>query len=127
MTVEASIIIRALNEAKYLERLLVGIREQNHLDWEIILVDSGSIDGTLEIAQRYGAGIHHIPQKEFTFGRSLNLGCRAAEGRYLVLVSAHTYPSNNNWLTNLLEPFEDYIDDANVRHVMTKFFPQLLA
>ena len=107
MTVKSSIVVRTLNEAKYLERLLMGIRQQNDGDWEIILVDSGSTDGTLEIAERYVDKVYHIPKGDFTFGRSLNLGCRHAEGRYLVLVSAHTYPANNNWLSNLLEPFDD--------------------
>lgn len=107
MSVETSIIVRTLNEGKYLERLLTGIRQQSYSDWEIILVDSGSTDGTLEIASKYVEKIHHIPKEEFTFGRSLNMGCQIAEARYLVLVSAHTYPPNNNWLSNLLEPFED--------------------
>ena len=46
MPVEASIVIRTLNEAKNLEKLMKGIHEQNYQDWEIILVDSGSSDGT---------------------------------------------------------------------------------
>ena len=53
MPPEASIIIRTLNEAKYLENLLKGIHGQNHRDWEIVLVDSGSTDGTVEIARKY--------------------------------------------------------------------------
>ena len=107
MSVETSIIIRTLNEAKYLERLLMGIREQSYQDWEIILVDSGSTDATLDIGQRYGARIYHIPQEEFTFGRSLNLGCRIAQGRYLVFASGHVWPVNNSWLRYLVKPFEE--------------------
>ena len=68
MSVLTSIIIRTLNEAKHLEKLLKGIHEQNYSDWEIVLVDSGSTDGTLDIARCYGAKIFHIPQKEFTYG-----------------------------------------------------------
>ena len=107
MTVETSIVIRTLNEAKFLERLLAGIHEQNYEDWEIILVDSGSTDGTLDIAKRYSDSIHHIPQEEFTFGRSLNLGCEMAKGRYLVFASGHVWPVNNSWLRNLVKPFEE--------------------
>ena len=107
MSVLTSIIIRTLNEAKHLEKLLKGIHEQNYSDWEIVLVDSGSTDGTLDIARCYGAKIFHIPQKEFTYGRSLNLGCQSAEGRYLVFVSGHVWPVTNNWLSNLIKPFAE--------------------
>ena len=107
MPVETSIVIRTLNEAKHLELLLSGVHEQNYQDWEIVLVDSGSTDGTLEIAERYGAKIHHIPQAQFTFGRSLNLGCQKSQGKYLVFVSGHVWPITNNWLGNLVKPFQE--------------------
>lgn len=107
MSVETSIIIRTLNEAKHLENLLSGIRDQNYSDCEVLLVDSGSTDGTLDIAQRYGVSIYHIPTEEFTFGRALNLGCGRAQGRYLVFASGHVWPVSNNWLRNLIKPFEE--------------------
>ena len=106
-TPETSIVIRTLNEAKYLGRLLQGIHDQNYKDWEIVLVDSGSTDGTREIAERYGARIFHIPKEEFTFGRSLNCGCREARGKYLVFASGHVWPTSNTWLRNLVRTFED--------------------
>jgi len=107
MTVQTSIVIRTLNEAKHLENLMQGIHAQNYRDWEIVLVDSGSTDRTMDIAREYGAKIHHIPQNEFTFGRSLNLGCEKAEGEYLVFASGHVWPITNNWLGNLVQPFEE--------------------
>lgn len=107
MPVSVSVVVRTLNEAQNLERLMEGIHEQNYKDWEIVLVDSGSTDGTLEIAQRYGCNIYHIPKEEFTFGRSLNLGCGKAQGEYLVFASGHVWPVTNNWLGNLVEPFKD--------------------
>ena len=107
MAVQTSIVIRTLNEGKHLEKVLQGIHRQNYRDWEIILVDSGSTDRTLDIARQYGANIHHIPAQEFTFGRSLNLGCREAQGDFLVFVSGHVWPVTNNWLGNLVEPFRE--------------------
>ena len=107
MAVQTSIVIRTLNESKHLENLMRGIHDQNYRDWEIILVDSGSTDRTMAIARGYGAKIYHIPQDEFTFGRSLNLGCQQAEGDYLVFASGHVWPITNNWLGNLVQPFEE--------------------
>ena len=87
-----SIIIRAYNEEKHLGRLLDGIQQQTIEDREIILVDSGSTDNTLEIAGRYPVKIVPNDSSEFTFGRSLNRGINAASGRYMVVADL-LYPA----------------------------------
>jgi glycosyltransferase involved in cell wall biosynthesis len=107
MGIEASIVIRTLNEERHLPNLLEGIKQQTFQDYEIVHVDSGSTDRTVEIVHQYTSNIFHIPQREFTFGRSLNLGCQHANGRYLVFVSAHVRPVDEHWLSNLIKPFEE--------------------
>ncbi len=102
-----SIIVRAFNEEKHIGRLLSGIAKQTVRDVEIILVDSGSTDATLAIASRYPVRVVSIDPDEFSFGRSLNLGCRQARADYLVFASAHVYPVYPDWLDRLLQPFED--------------------
>src|SRR3972149_2973888 len=102
-----SIVIRAYNEEKYIGRLLEGIRQQTLKDVEIILVDSGSTDSTISIAESFAARIVRIPSDEFTFGRSLNFGVRAATGDFVVIASAHVYPVYPDWLESLLRLFED--------------------
>lgn len=102
-----SVIIRCYNEEKHLGRLLTGVRDQSLDDVEIIVVDSGSTDASPAIAERYGARLLHIPKAEFSFGRSLNLGCQAARGDVLVAISAHCYPVYEDWLERLVEPFAD--------------------
>ncbi|GAB1471520.1 glycosyltransferase [Chloroflexota bacterium] len=102
-----SIVIRAYNEEKYIRRLLEGICQQTVKDVEIILVDSGSTDSTVSIAESFGAKIVHIPSAEFTFGRSLNFGVRAASRERIVIASAHVYPVYPDWLEILLRPFQD--------------------
>ena len=102
-----SIIIRAFNEERYLGALLEAISRQYYKDFEIVLVDSGSTDRTLSIAARFSVEILHIRPEEFTFGRSLNLGLRAAAGELAVLTSAHVLPLHDDWLRTLIAPFED--------------------
>lgn len=102
-----SIIIRAYNEEKHLGQLLEGIGAQTLADHEIILVDSGSSDGTLEIASRYPVRVVSIDSSEFTFGRSLNRGLAAARGKFGVIISAHCYPVTPDWLEQLIKPFND--------------------
>lgn len=104
---ETSIVIRTLNEAKHLGNLLDAVKEQDYKDYEIIIVDSGSSDGTLKIAKEYNARVIEIQPHDFTFGYSLNVGCEAAKGKYLVFASAHVLPTDSNWLSNLVIPFQN--------------------
>jgi glycosyltransferase involved in cell wall biosynthesis len=102
-----SIVIRAYNEEKHIGRLLEGIRHQTVKDVEIILVDSGSTDGTVSVAESFGARTVRIRPDEFTFGRSLNFGIRSAKREFIVIASAHVYPVYPDWLEALLRPFQD--------------------
>ena len=103
----ASIVIRAHNEEKHIARLLEGITQQSEKDLEIILVDSGSTDHTLEIASHYPLQVLQIQPEDFTFGYSLNQGVSAAQGELIVIVSAHVFPVYPDWLECLLAPFAD--------------------
>ena len=103
----ASLVIRCYNEASYLGKLLHGLSQQSIQDFEVILVDSGSTDGTIEIAQEFGVEeIVYIDPEEFSFGRALNYGCEAASGEFCVIASAHVYPKRDDWLEELLAKFE---------------------
>lgn len=106
----ASIVIRTLNEAVHLDELLhsiAGQEAQNGLQWEVVLVDSGSTDGTLEIAARHSCRILHITREQFSFGRSLNMGCEAAKGEIIVMISGHCVPTDKHWLQQLCQPIID--------------------
>lgn len=105
--IHCSIVIRAYNEGKHIGRLLTGILHQTIKNLEIILMDSGSTDATKSIAARYPAKILNIQPEEFTFGRSLNRGISSAQGKYIVIVSAHVFPVYPDWLEKLLAPFSD--------------------
>jgi len=107
MSKSCSIIIRCYNEEKYIGKLLHGIIQQAVKDVEIIVVDSGSTDGTLEVASRFPTKIVSIEPEYFSFGRSLNLGCRHATQEFIVVASAHVYPLYKDWLQQLLLPFTD--------------------
>jgi rhamnosyltransferase len=105
MNPKVSIIIRCYNEEQNIGKLLSGIMVQTYQDFEIILVDSGSTDATLAIAGGYPIRVISISPEEFSFGRSLNLGCQVAKGEYLIVVSAHVYPVSRDWIEQLLRPF----------------------
>jgi glycosyltransferase involved in cell wall biosynthesis len=104
-----SLVVRTLNEARYLPELLRAVAAQklDGLQAETVLIDSGSTDGTLDIAQAHGCVITHIRRDEFSFGRSLNRGCEASRGDILVFVSGHCVPTDEHWLQRLCRPIMD--------------------
>jgi 2-desacetyl-2-hydroxyethyl bacteriochlorophyllide A dehydrogenase len=104
---EISIVIRTFNEEKFLPNLLDALNRQSFQDFEIIVVDSGSMDRTLEIAKQKADMLLPIESHDFTFGHSLNVGIREASGKYIAIVSAHTLPFNAQWLGKLIEPLHD--------------------
>jgi len=102
-----SIIIRSKNEEALLRETLSAIYAQTFQDFEVILVDSGSTDGTLAIARQFPVRVIEIRPEDFTYGRALNIGCAAARGKFLVFLSAHAVPLTSEWLARLLSHFDD--------------------
>ena len=106
-TPETSIVVRTFNEEKHLPKLLEGLEGQTYRDYELVVVDSGSYDRTREIARRPADKLLRIRSQDFTYGYSLNVGVEASEGRYIVIVSAHTKPLDDSWLERLVTPLRD--------------------
>ncbi|MGV8152511.1 MAG: glycosyltransferase [Candidatus Nanoarchaeia archaeon] len=104
---EISILIRTFNEEKYLEECLKKVFKQSLKDLEVIIIDSGSKDNTLKIAKKFPVRIVLIDKKDFSYGRSLNLGCKNSKGKYLVSLSAHAIPKNKKWLEELIKPLKN--------------------
>lgn len=101
-----SIVIRTYNEARHLPQLLDSIASQlvGSMPLETIVVDSGSEDATVEIAIERNCRLVRIQKSEFTFGRSLNMGCAVARGDYFVFVSGHCIPASDRWVQQLIAP-----------------------
>lgn len=102
-----ALVVRALNEGAHIGRLLDAAQSQTVPPDRIILVDSGSTDDTVKIAQAHGAEVVRISPADFSFGRALNLGGKHASEDLLVFASAHVYPIDDRWLERLVAPFDD--------------------
>jgi glycosyltransferase involved in cell wall biosynthesis len=107
--VEISLIVRARDEASSLDRCLSAIDGQRIPGDapEVVVVDGGSSDRTVQTGVARGARVVTLPPWAFTYGRSLNLGCANSRGRILVALSAHAVPPDPEWLGRLLKPFAD--------------------
>ena len=104
--VDVGIVVPTKNGAATLDRLLTAIkRQRTELSWEILAIDSGSTDGTLEVLRTRGARVHEIQPEEFSHSRTRNLGARLARAEsYLVFLNQDAIPANDDWLTSLIRP-----------------------
>jgi len=101
---EVSIIVRTRNEELWIAHCLSMIFEQDFDSFEVILVDNSSTDFTLGVANRYPlTAVLNIDK--FFPGKALNDGIRASSGKYIVCISAHCIPKNDQWLKNLHKNF----------------------
>jgi glycosyltransferase involved in cell wall biosynthesis len=105
---QISVILLTLNESANIGACLGAIRTQEVNGCvEIVLIDSGSTDGTVDIARGFADQVIQIPRHEFHHARTRNLGARRAHGDILVYVAADALPLGNEWLAKLLRHFSD--------------------
>ena len=109
LTPGVSVVIRAKNEADSIGRVLDLLKAQEirEREVELIVVDSGSSDGTPALAREHGAQVIEIPAASFTFGGALNTGCAAASAPVMLALSAHAFPPDTGWLARMLDCFAD--------------------
>jgi rhamnosyltransferase len=119
---KVSVVIPTLNAGAGFEELLKKISAQEgDFDREILVVDSGSTDGTVELARRYGAIVHQIPKSEFDHGATRNLGISLARGEYVVLTVQDAVPLDERWLATMVENLEH---DERVAGVYSRQIPR---
>ncbi len=105
---DISLIIRARNERAALERLLREIDRQDFTGAiELVVVDGGSTDASIELAGDHGATIVALAQADFTYPKSLNVGLAACSHEVVVEIVAHALPFSKTWLSDGVSHFSD--------------------
>lgn len=74
---------------------------------ELIVVDSGSTDGTVDFARAAGARVYEIPAEEFNHGATRDFGIARTSGEYVILMVQDAIPRDLDLIGNILRPFED--------------------
>ena len=100
-----SVVLIFLNEAEFIEEAIASVLAQTYSNWELILVDDGSTDGSTAIAKSYAEKldpkvkyIDHEGHKNLGMSASRNLGIDNATGEYIAFIDG-----DDLWLPNKLE------------------------
>lgn len=118
-----SVIMLTYNREKYLSKMIDAILAQTYKDYEFIVIDNGSCDGTQEILQQYSEknnqiNILSIPKSSIAVGRKV--GVEISKGAYITFVDDDDWVKNTyleNFIT-LAEKYEaDIVYGSSVRSV----------
>jgi rhamnosyltransferase len=102
------VVIRTLNEAELIGTCLQTLKSQrSRFELDIVVVDSGSTDATLQIARSYGVRVHEISPDDFDYSKALNVGIERVAGDLVLILSAHAIPVDEDWVARMTAPFED--------------------
>jgi rhamnosyltransferase len=103
-----SLVLLTYNGMSFVEECLRMITLQE-LEWplEIIHIDSGSTDGTLDVARAFSLPTRHIQKKDFHHSRTRNLAADLARNNLVVYLSQDAIPASRHWLSSLVSPFQD--------------------
>ncbi|HWK20774.1 MAG TPA: glycosyltransferase family A protein [Microbacteriaceae bacterium] len=119
----ATVAILTYDGERYLEEILTAVEGQVwDGDVEILVIDSGSTDGTLAIiADHPRVRLHQIPNAEFGHGSTRDLAARLATGDFVAYLTQDATPASDEWLRELLAPM---LDDERIVAVLGKQAPR---
>lgn len=117
---KASVIIPVKNGgARFRAVLEATMAQQAPWAFEVLVIDSGSSDGSVQFARSLGCRVEEIPSSAFGHGRTRNLGAQLTSGEFIVFITHDACPAASNWLLNLVTAAEMVPDAAGAfgRHL----------
>jgi rhamnosyltransferase len=100
-----SVLLVTRDGAATLGETLAAIRAQRtELPFEVVAIDSGSTDGTLELLARGADRLLEIAPREFDHGTTRNAGIAACRGELVALLVQDALPASDDWLESLTAP-----------------------
>jgi rhamnosyltransferase len=107
VTVDVTVALPVRDGGPRLEAVLRAVRDQDTArNVELLVCDSGSVDGSAEVARSYGARVLRIAPSEFSHGATRNLLVRSAGGAHVAFLTQDAVPATRRWLDALLGGFD---------------------
>lgn len=104
-TYDVSVVIPTYNGGEQFKEMLNVLENQKNCgSVEIVVVDSGSKDGTIEVCQEHNVNLVQIPNEKFSHSYARNLGAESANGKIVVFMTQDAMPSSDEWLFKMTEP-----------------------
>ena len=103
-----TVFIPTWNGGALFDKVLAQVRAQKtDFDYELLCIDSGSRDQTVDLIRKWGARLIAIPNSEFNHGLTRNRAVQEAKGEIVALLTQDAVPWNDAWLANLVSNFDD--------------------
>jgi glycosyltransferase involved in cell wall biosynthesis len=106
MSLTVSFVIPTLNQAAFLPRCIDACLAQRVDHQEVIVVDGGSSDGTVEILRRYGDRIHWVSETDRGQSDAINKGIAKARGDVIAWINSDDYYLHDGVLSRVIEAFD---------------------
>lgn len=108
-----SIVILTKNGGVLLQKSIKMIFSQKISSaYEVIVIDSGSTDGTLDFLKKYSIRLFHIAPEMFSFGPTRDFAFEQTKGKYIITISQDVVPKGVHWLQNMIDPLLKNIADV---------------
>ena len=104
---KVAIIMRSKNSDWVIANTLAALHSQDFQDYDLILVDSGSTDTTLEIASFYDCQLIHIEPGDYYPGKVLNQAIEQCQADIVIFLNSDAVLLRDDSLSNLLDAFND--------------------
>ena len=106
--IDVSVVIPTKNAGESLEATLQRVTtQQTNRACEVLVVDSGSTDGTLAICYRFGVRVVKVDPRTFNHGLTRNQGIINARGAFIIMLVQDAVPTDDRWLDNIMKNFVD--------------------